>query len=196
MPSDIPATHQSVQALPVQAVVRTIQFGVAAMFFGIQSVPAIACSIGDMTPSDQPQRGASCGYYHIPTTIRAVGLSEAVDLGGGFVLQHATDGNACYNEWNIVVHDCNVGSLVVVGPTRADYGAEVVAAPMYDILERVESDARAGRPMSLDALVGLARSNGYSDTLQVPVGTRLSINGFSVPTDCACETFYPRLGGG
>ncbi len=191
-----PTTFKTVKVRKIGPLVRMLQVAVAAISFGILSVPATACSIGEMTPSDQPQRGADCSYHHIPTTIRAVGLSAAVDLGGGFVLQHATDGNACYREWNIVVHDCNVGSLVVVGPTRADYGSEDVAAPMYDILERIESNARAGRPMSLDALAGLARSNGYSDTLQVRVGTRLSINGYTVPSDCACETFYPRLGGG
>jgi hypothetical protein len=171
-----------------------VLFGSAMLFLGLGAVPVSACSIVDMTPSDQPVRGQNCSYTHIPTTIRAVGLSEAVDLGGGFVLQHATDGNACYREWNIIVHDCNQGSLVVVGPARADYGDEA-PVPMYDIFERIQSDAAAGRPMSLDSLTSLATSLGYSGTLQVPVGTRLSINGYSVPSDCACRAFYPRLGG-
>jgi hypothetical protein len=196
MQSYILVTRKAVWVTLARWLRRMIRLGVAALVLGIQSVPAIACSIVDMTPSDQPMRGANCSYYHIATTIRAVGLSEAVDLGGGFVIQHATDGNACYREWNIVVHDCNARSLVVVGPARDDYGPEQAEVPMYDIFNRIESDAAAGHPMSLAALTSLADSYGYAGTLRTAVGTRLSINGYNVPSDCACDTFYPGLGGG
>jgi hypothetical protein len=145
-----------------------------------------------MTPSPQPVQGAGCSYYHILTESRSVGLSEAVDLGSGLVLHHATDGNACYREWNLVLHDCTARELVVVGPDRADYLPADSGASMYALFARIEAEAAAGRPMTLDALTDAAVASGYAPPLRVPVGTTLSINGHRVPTACACATFYPR----
>lgn len=156
---------------------------------------ALACSIIDFTPSDGPVRGAACSHTYYVSTSRAVGLSEASDLGGGLVVQHATDGNACYREWNIVLHDCTAREVLVIGPARADYPWDP-EPPMFALFERIEAAAAAGRPLSLDALAGLASAAGYGNALRVPVGTRLSINGYQVPSDCACDTFYPRASGG
>ena len=156
---------------------------------------ALACSIIEFTPSDGPVRGASCSYTYYVNTARAVGLSEASDLGGGYVIQHATDGNACYREWNVVLHDCTTRNVLVIGSARADYPWDP-EPPMYDLFDQVETAAAAGRPLTLDALAGLAAAAGYGNALRVPVGTRLSINGYRVPSDCACDTFYPRASGG
>lgn len=156
---------------------------------------ALACNIVPIVPSATPERRANCSYTHLVSEIRAVRLSEAVDLGGGFVLQYALDGNACYHERNIVLHDCAARDLVVVGPERADYPWDP-EPPMFDIQERIQTEAEAGQPMTLTALTELAQSHGYADTLRVSVGTRLSINGYSVPSNCACDTYYPRASGG
>ena len=156
---------------------------------------ALACSIVEYTPSNGPVREASCAYTYYVDTARAVGLSEASDLGGGIVMQHATDGNACYYEWNIVLHDCTAREVLVIGPARADYPLDPLP-PMFGIAERIEAAAEAGRPPNLETLAGMAAAVGYGHGLRVPVGTRLSINGYTVPSDCACDTFYPRASGG
>lgn len=173
----------------------TTRTALVALTLVLTPAVARACSPVLFTPSAIPERGEACSYYRYLTEIRAVGLSTASDLGGGYVIQHATDGNACYHEWNIVLFDCTARELAVIGPARDDYFPENSGAPMRAVYDRLEAEAAAGHPMSLDAASDLGRAQGFGAALRVPVGTRLAINGYNVPTDCACDTYYPRPGG-
>lgn len=173
----------------------TMRTALVAFALALAPAAARACSPVPFTPSATPERGEACAYYRYLTEIRAVGLSPATDLGGGFVLQHATDGNACYHEWNLVLYDCTAGELAVIGPARDDYFPENSGAPMRAVYDRLEAEAAAGHPMSLDAASELGHAQGFGAALRVRAGTRLAINGYTVPTDCACDTYYPRSGG-
>lgn len=148
-------------------------------------VPALACSPVLFTPSETPVYGERCAIVTHVDPIRAVGLSALTDLGRGFAFQDVFDGNACYWEANLLVHDCASGEMLVIGEDDRALMTEPRQTGIDRITEAMQS---AGATLSLDALSAMAEAEGYATRLRVPAGTRLSVNGHGVPTSCACDT--------
>jgi len=148
-------------------------------------VPALACSPVLFTPSETPVYGERCAIVTHVDPIRAVGLSSLTDLGQGLAYQDIFDGNACYWEANLLVHDCSAGEILVIGEDNRALMTEPRETGIDRIVEAMQS---AGTPMTLDALSAMAEAEGYATRLRLTAGTRLSVNGHGVPTNCACDT--------
>jgi hypothetical protein len=161
------------------------------------SCPALACSIAPHTPSDVAERGANCSAMWRPDEYRSVGLMPARNIGQGFVLQAASDGNGCYAEVYEVVTDCNLGEALTIGPHNFDLMSAMenpqAVPPLEQVSRRIEAAAKAGTPMSLEAIEVVAAEAGLETRLRLGSGDRLNLNGQRMALGCACRTFYPGL---
>lgn len=126
-----------------------------------------------------------------------ISLSEARDLGQGFIQQTAADGNACYSEVYAVVMDCNTGRAMVVGPHIFDLMAMLESPDRMPPLEKVMKDlydaSQNGEPMTLSQLDDASAKAGLTTRLSLRTRDRIDLNGRRIPLDCACKTFYPGL---
>ena len=152
---------------------------------------ALACSPVLFTPSETPVYGEGCQIVTYVDEIRAVGLSEVVNPGHGLVRQDIFDGNGCYWEADLLVQDCAAGQMLVIGPDNRDLMSE----PQQTGIDRLVAAMDAGG-VTLDQLEAMARAEGYAATLRLATGTRLSVNGHGVPSNCACETVSTAPSGG
>jgi hypothetical protein len=134
-----------------------------------------------------------------PDEYRSVGLMPARDLGHGFVIQAASDGNGCHAEVYELVMDCNRGQALAIGPYHFDLMAAMADPDAVPALERVSRTvagaAAAGRPMPLEAVEKAAGEAGLGTRLRLGLGARdrLNLNGQRMALGCACGTFYPGL---
>jgi hypothetical protein len=169
---------------------------VAAAVAGLSS-PAVACSLAPHTPSDVAERGADCSAIWRPDEYRSVGLMPARNLGQGFILQAASDGNGCYAEVYEVVIDCNRAEAVAIGPHQFDLMAAMAdpdaVAPLEQVSRKVGVAAKAGTPMSLEVVEQAAADAGLQTRLRLGRRDLLNLNGRRIALDCGCRTFYPGL---
>lgn len=155
----------------------------AAALLAMLGAPVLACMPVLMVPTAAPVPGEGCSQSHVLTEIRAVGLSPMQDLGNGLIVQDIYDGNACYWEANLLVHDCAAGQMLVIGPDARSLDTE----PRQTGIDRIAAwmAAEAASP-GLQAVAARAGQEGYGAPLQAAVGARLSINGAGLATGCAC----------
>ena len=163
---------------------------IAGLVLGLASGSALACSIAPMTPSDVPTQGAECSMSATLTGYRAVSLSAVVDLGQGFLRQDIIDGHGCEWEQNLLIQDCAANRQLVVGWEDNDL-MDPGETSLGRITARIDEAARGGTPLTLEAIADLARAEGLPTQLETAGGQRLSVNGYTVGTSCACSTYYP-----
>lgn len=154
---------------------------------------ALACSPALLEPSEVPNTGPDCAINWAVDEIRAVGLSPATDLGGGLVMQHAFDGNACYWDDALLLQDCAAGSAMLVGPDKR----VLMDEPRETGLDRIRATLTGDQgAATLDRVADMARDEGYGAPAALAPGDTLDMNGWPLPTHCACRHFYPDLAGG
>ncbi len=177
-----------------------LTFAVGMMAGGMLFVPAAyACESEIMTPSNRIIRLDNCAARIQHGETSAAALSEAKNLGSGFVLQVMTDGEACSgNEMDQVIQDCNSGRVAVFGE---DYGTFWIIDPNAPpiasdvLLEKVMAASAKGKPMSIDEILAKATKAGIAYQLEADTRSTLAINGHKFRLGCGCKTFYPDLPG-
>jgi len=152
--------------------------------------PALACMPQLMTPSDTPDAGEACALQWTLAEMRAVGLGPARVLDSGLIVQDVFDGNACYWEANLLVHDCAAGVAIVVGPDNR----ELMLEPRETGIDRIAAALESGVLTQLTALAGVAQAEGYPPALTVPSGSAIAVNGQTIDISCACATLFQGSG--
>ena len=148
-----------------------------------------------MKPSNQLEQLGNCAARRIYDEFASAELSEAEDLGAGFVLQDMSDGESCSGyEINHLIQDCNTGRVAVFGEYYpafwlVDVNAEPVASRM--LLDQVRAASAKGNPMSVDGILAKAASAGITNRLEAETRSTLAINGHKFRLGCGCKTFYP-----
>ena len=155
------------------------------------SAPALACMPQLMVPSTTPKAGEACAVTWTLTGIRAVGLSPARVLETGLVVQEIYDGNACYWEANLLVHDCAAGTAMVIGPDMR----ELMTEPRETGIDRIAAGIDSGALADLATLARRAVAEGYPPALTVPAGSAIAVDGQAVDISCACATYFPGSAG-
>ena len=160
---------------------------------------AYACEPMLMKPSNRLERLENCAARIQYGTTSSAGLSEAKDLGAGFVLQVMRDGEACGgDEIEQVVQDCNSGRVALFGE---EYGPFWIVDPdsppvASDVLiEKVLAASAKGKPLSVDEILAKAAKAGIKYRLEAETRSTLAINGYKFRLGCGCKTFYPDLPG-
>ena len=152
--------------------------------------PALACLPQMLTPSSTPKVGEACAISWTLTDIHVVGLTEATVLPSGLIVQDIYDGNACYWEANLLVHDCAAGVAIVVGPDNR----ELMLEPRETGIDRIAAALESGVLTQLTALAGVAQAEGYPPALTVPSGSAIAVNGQTIDISCACATLFQGSG--
>lgn len=157
-------------------------------------LPGLACSPVPFVPAPGPAAGERCSEVWYLSEIRAVGLSPATDLGGALIAQDIFDGNACYWEANLLVHDCARGAALVIGADDRALMTEPRETGIDRIAGALEQAAARGARMTLEELAAAAAAEGYGTVLTVPRGRAIEVNGQRLAIDCACARLYPGVG--
>jgi hypothetical protein len=129
-------------------------------------------------------------------TYRITGITQATDLGEGYVAQHLIDGNECYAELATVLQNCATGEAVsyggqmeamIPGPRQEDIVDELDAL----LEERVQS----GRHLTVAEISATAAERGVD--FVVPMGTTslIRLGSFEFRLGEACQVLYPDLPG-
>ena len=164
--------------------------------------PAFACEPAPFAAGTRQDNG-NCSMSYFDDVVTQRGTGYASDLSGGFVAQYYTEGNACYMTASMIVVDCNAGKAVIFGPGPT-VGAGAGMPPASDPFERlsgqVEAAGKAGKPMSLGAVLGGAQGK-FANAVAVAVPGRVKIsNDDSAPRhsfdlSCGCKLYYPGSAG-
>lgn len=129
-------------------------------------------------------------------------LSEAEDLGGGFVLQSMGVVDICgWTEIDYLVQDCNSGRVAIFGGTYDPIGEndEYVGPDGYvqrtDLesfaLEgKVREAAARGEHMSVDEVLSAAGSMKVQFQLEAKTKSIVAINKSKFTLGCGCKLFY------
>ena len=156
--------------------------------------PVLACSPAVSTPSNVPQRGENCELSYQVSEIDIVGLGQARDLGNGFVIQSAYEGNGCFGETSMIVTDCAAGRARVLGTYSWSVdGYEARPSRLERMVGKVEAAVSAGGPDALDRAEAAARQAGFNDVLNLRTSDRIKVRGKLLGLTCACKSFYPGL---
>jgi hypothetical protein len=171
-----------------------------AAIFVLVSGAAMACEPAKMSgPYGQRLSLGNCSFEIRHDEWSAAFLSEVKDLGHGFVLQNLADGTACEgNEVDRLVQDCSSGRVAVFGENEVafwmpstDEDGNMVRSQSELLLERVESNASAGTPMSVDEILSEARTRQIEFVLETKTNKPIAINGHVFPIGSGCQTVYP-----
>ena len=123
-------------------------------------------------------------------------ISPATDLGGGYVVQHTANGNACYAEISSIVQNCATGEAVAFG---GEMEAMIPEPRQETILEELnsllEERARLAHPMTIAEIS--ATAEGRRVEFVVPMGTTslIRLGEFEFRLGAGCQVFYPELAG-
>jgi hypothetical protein len=152
-------------------------------------------------PSERRIDFENCSANILHDRLEYAALSEATDMGGGFVRQVLTDGQYCaLVDTNFVIHDCSSGRAAIFGEVRPGFafyfeGEEPPKYRSVDLYLRVESAAAEGEPLSIDEILGLARETSVSTVVEAKTTGKIAINGHRFPLGCGCKLFYPDSAG-
>jgi hypothetical protein len=173
-----------------QAVFTRCLSGVAvasALFAG----PALACSPGIFTPSAVPVAGPNCALRIDLNEVDSVHLGEATATPAGLILQPLSDGNGCYARFNLLVHDCSAGQVLVIGTEHFNLMADAGNAPTG--LERIRDAALASDgPRDLPGFAALSEAGGYGTPLTLHTSQSLRFGTQTLPVACACREAAQR----
>ncbi len=175
---------------------------IIAALAALVASPAQACSPVPLVVGNSVQDGA-CGIYFNDDAYLARGISDAENLGGGYVAQYYFEGNACYGHVSMIVADCTLGQAAVFGPGPTE--GPMQPAPEGDVWKQLEAQLRggaeAGHPMSVAEIFAHAKGAGFINAAQVTIPGRVGIsNDEAAPAHdfdlgCGCKTFYPGSAG-
>lgn len=160
--------------------------------------PALACSPVPLL-AGTVQRDGVCGIYHNDDAYMSRGISDAEDLGGGFVVQYYFEGNACYGRVSMIVADCAGAQAVVFGPGPTE--GPMSPVPEGDVWKQLEAQLRggaaAGRPMPVAEIAAHAVGARFINAAVVTIPGQVGIsNDEAAPRHdynlgCGCGVFYP-----
>jgi hypothetical protein len=146
-----------------------------------------ACSPAIQTPSPVPVQGPNCALRLDLNEIDSVFLGEATRIEGGLILQALSDGNGCYARYNLVVHDCAAGQVMVIGTEHFNLMDDMDNGPTG--LERIREAALApSGPRDLAAFAVLSEAEGYGTPVTMRPNQSLRFGTESLPVACACRT--------
>jgi hypothetical protein len=149
---------------------------------------AIACTVsGGSSEAGRINRGEACSISISRQGVDAVGLSEAENLGGGFVWQIAYDGNACESEQHAVMIDCNAFQDSVQGIEEAGGNWFNAISELNDFANASVNDG----DLSLEAFAEQGVTFSLPDAIFVELGNRIDLNGQLLGLSCSCRLFYP-----
>jgi hypothetical protein len=154
---------------------------------------ADACSPMTHARSDMAHTGDGCAVYWLPNEIDSVGLTPVTDLGNGYLLQTAFQGNACYGTSHGVLMNCAAGQALVFGPETHDIMADPGTSVFQDVSGKIAAAAAGGQPMTLNEAEAASAEAGLTALLRVNVTDSFNRYGISIPLDCGCRTYYPDL---
>jgi hypothetical protein len=181
----------------MQLINRT--FAASAVAVILQSGFALACEPEPQTPSNRLVRLDNCAAEIQYSEYSYARISEAEDLGNGFVLQYLIDGSACDpSEVDDVVQDCNSGRAAIFGGVRGAFMTiepDGKPAASEVLLERIRATTSKGKPMSIDQILASAKNAKIPYVLEAETRSTLAINGHKFRLGCGCRTFYPDLPG-
>lgn len=171
---------------------------IIAALAALVASPALACSPAPLAAGTVQHDGV-CGIYYNDEAYIARGISDAEDLGGGFVAQYYFEGNACYGRVSMIVADCAAGQAAVFGPGPTEGPAQ--PATEGDVWKQLEAQVRggaeAGRMMSVAEITAHAQGARFINAAQVTIPGRVGIsNDEAQPLHdfnlgCGCRAFYP-----
>jgi hypothetical protein len=162
--------------------------------------PSIACTVvGGSAEVGVMRRGEACAINFSRGGPSSVGLSEAEDLGAGFVWQKAFDGNACEAEEHAVLIDCNADQAVVVGPHQNSVqGIENSGGDWADVMSDLHdfaTNSSKSEDLNLDLFAQHGASISLPDAVFVDLDNRIDLNGQLLGLSCSCRLFYPDTAG-
>jgi hypothetical protein len=180
-----------------------------ALFFVLANAQmALGCEpeirVGPSSAADKPRliAGAQCAARY--SNAGSASISNAENLGAGFVLQTMGDLNGCGPaEVDYVVQDCNSGRALIFGglygwwdtsetdriPTGEEDSFFVTDADSYRLAERVKGAATAGSHMTLDEIRREASTVDIDFLVDATTTSLISINGYEFPLGCGCELY-------
>jgi hypothetical protein len=149
---------------------------------------ALACSPAIRAPSPVPTQGPHCAYSMDLNEIDTVILGGAERAPSGLILQALSDGNGCYARFNLVVHDCAAGQVMVIGTEHFSLmdaaGQDPEVRPGIEIIREA---AMAGELATLADLTAASEARGYGVPLVLRPNQSLQFEGQSLPLSCACR---------
>lgn len=163
----------------------------ASFFLAVSATGALACSPGFITPSAVPVAGPNCALRLDLDETDSVSLGETVRTPAGLIVQTLSNGNGCYARFNLLVHDCATGQVMVIGTERFDLMSTLDqrGPPPQTGLERIRARAlTAGGPQDLAGFAALSASEGYGDPVVMRTNQSLRFGNRTLPVACACQT--------
>ncbi|WP_152612811.1 hypothetical protein [Leisingera sp. ANG-M6] len=177
------------------------------MALSISASAALACQPGLNQQAFSEMKGI-CGVTHFAEEFGSEGLSEAVDLGAGFVSQLYHSGSACAVAHSQIVSNCAEAKAVVFGP--GSYAGAMTKEELenrqeepFQVLSlQVEASAGAGNPMDLAEIEAIAKNAEMinADTVTI-IGRRIGISNserrpaHTYDLTCGCKHYYPDSAG-
>lgn len=175
--------------------------------FCLSSAAAVACS---PAPNERAysEKNGICGVTHFANEYGSEGLSDAIDLGKGFVSQLFYDGTACGYAHSQIVSDCSKAQAVVFGPSSyagamtEEEEAILASEPFAVLSASVESSAASAQHLSLVEIKELAKQARMINADIVSIsGTVIGISNTTREPEhaydfsCGCKHYYPNTAG-
>jgi hypothetical protein len=161
-----------------------------ALVPGLAGGAALACSPAPFTPSATPVAGPNCALRIDLNEYDIVALGPATRTPSGLIVQELSDGNACYTRFNLVVHDCAAGQVMVIGTEHFDLMRAMEQNPegRPTGLERIrDAGLAAGGPRDLAGFAALSQAEGYGTPATLRPNQSLRFGDRTLPLSCACR---------
>jgi hypothetical protein len=165
----------------------------------VLAAPSFACeAVLNLNPSQTRMDGKNCSAWIAHSSFGQASLSEAEDVGGGFVLQSLFDVEACSGgEIDNVVQDCKSGRAAIFGEVHralwapeTDKNGEVILTKSEILMSQIEQRAKNGNPMRVDEILSAAREVAIDYVIEAKTDSVVAINGHRFKLGCGCRTYY------